>query len=558
MKKEHFVVVHCWLPMDAGKIYTNSGGAAISNGLGKNQAHVGHVAISVHNVEGNNHIYEYYSFWPTVDSPGVSAVPGLFVDFEIDLSAKGENRKPDAQIIFYSLNAVAIKNHIDLLKQKLSQNNFKWCVSCKLADNSNNDVVQNCSSLSWNLLLTGGFKSICDVSSSRSGAKSAALRKKYKCDEGSILDGFFDDAFWRDWFVSPKYVLHLASAAKERELKTYPVTATHDVDVEKWVNDVTTKAVSSSAGKAAKFQLQNGFEIAEVSASSQASKAEQIAPVNKYALENLNAQGDLNYLTQPQINDFGSASLAETNLPQPVICISELPNLRLFTADYTGTIKIWDLSKRQEDSCYTILNLGTVQLNYGELFQNRYFVYGSESSKFKFLSTRIFDLDTKQDVIVCADNLYRLYKLNETQALMVFVEQRTKLYLYDLLTRTLTLLSPQLQAAFSHKILVFVNNEFAIVRDACIEIYAIENKAMVLKSKISLSMAPTGSYYPQFRYVQAFCELPNGNIFIAGNGGHTNYYDPSVINSVAQIYDRKTGQCIHTMSTAISLIRSLI
>ncbi len=561
IKKECFVVVHCWLPMDGSKTYTNSGGAAITNGLGKDQAHVGHAAISIHDVNGDKHSYEYFSFWPTVDAPGLNAVPGLFVDLAIDVSTKGENRKPDAQIIFYSLNKTLIKNHIERLKKKLNQNNLKWCVTCNLADNSNDDPIQNCSSLSWNLLLSGGLRAICNVSSSRSGPRNPALRKKYKCDEGSILDGFFDDAFWRDWFVSPNYILHLAAAAKERELALHPITSSYDTDVEKWVDAITTTAITNAPIRAAAFPFANGFELVQVTVSTIPS-SKRVKPIkpNRYLLNNPNNPGDIEYLSPPQITYFGTPSLASSRLIDPVPCVAELPNLSLLTVDYSGTLKKWDIAKAQEITSSQIPNLGRDEIHHGELFQDKFLVYSCGS--LSRLGTHIFDIDSQKDVVVSSKNLGQLYKLNETMALVVFIQEKFNLYLLDITANALTLLTPNWKGSpfLFHKILVLSNNDLAIIRDVIraqigtqvIDIYSIENGALKLKSTIDLDTGPFDNISPQFRTVRAFCELSNGNIFIASIGGFSNRYSPDTIDSFAQVYDRKTGKCLHTMSSAIS------
>ncbi len=232
------VIVHIWRPFaldEEGKAQIRSVWATAAkevledHGIGSEAQHtlvqsVGHAATEIIYDDGKS---DYISYWPR--NPNLNSRtsllnaqdPGHFQIKKVDFAVEGKGSNYVA-IELESLDIDAIRaSTLFKAYQNASSNPpgsrafGMWTARLHLGTPANS-FDQNCCTTTWNLLTAGGIRKL---QPQRYGPDDPELRQQYKCDEGQIASGFFDNFFWRDWIVSTTLILHLSASAKEHEIK---------------------------------------------------------------------------------------------------------------------------------------------------------------------------------------------------------------------------------------------------------------------------------------------------------------------------------------------------
>lgn len=198
-----YVVVNVWRPLHKGKYRTAARGRF-------DDAFVGHVSLSM---VRNNEEVAYLSFWPT---DGHNSI-GINNNYYNDYFSEGE-REPDARIPLFGLDIDTMQKSYAELDCKIENQQTKWVINGPINGSETSDR-HNCATSVWAILKAGGIE---HYALRIGGPKNKALRKIYKCDEGRLLWGIFDNFAWRKVAVSPVLLLHLVASAREAERKLLP------------------------------------------------------------------------------------------------------------------------------------------------------------------------------------------------------------------------------------------------------------------------------------------------------------------------------------------------
>lgn len=143
LSEEKWVIIRVWRAQD------DDGFARTSSAIKAEKGKVGHVSIQTSNI--------YASFWPAkaVDkSSSLSAKGYLMPAPEADIAA--EQADPDQVIILYSLNIESLEQQFEAFKKSISSS--RWTL---LGDGFLR-TGQSCSGLTYDLLVAGGIKDICE------------------------------------------------------------------------------------------------------------------------------------------------------------------------------------------------------------------------------------------------------------------------------------------------------------------------------------------------------------------------------------------------------------
>ena len=124
-----------------------------------------------------------------------------------------EGRHADVSIPLFGLNMLGVRIAASVLCQRTVANSIQWVL--KVASDASSTASElNCGVAVWTILQAGGINL---YNPKLSGPTDPVLRNKYKCDEGSLLWGMFDNFSWRKSIASPVLVLHLVASARQTE-----------------------------------------------------------------------------------------------------------------------------------------------------------------------------------------------------------------------------------------------------------------------------------------------------------------------------------------------------
>jgi hypothetical protein len=244
-----FVVVHIWRPRQGDKCRTSV--RALTGGL------AGHVSLSIFKPDGTS---SYASFWPSISGKKANGSIGMMKSYAEDCAGEG-GRPADASIPFFTLDIQKIEAAFNALNCQCKKDEIKW-VAQVVENVSITSEKQNCATLVWTILKAGGIER---YNPQLKGPSDKALRKKYKCDEGSLLWGLFDNASWRKSLVSPVLLLHLTASAREKESKASDTDSLEDMVLEIFRPHVdNSKAIISMDELESEHKKLNKGDIAQM------------------------------------------------------------------------------------------------------------------------------------------------------------------------------------------------------------------------------------------------------------------------------------------------------
>ena len=184
-------------------------------GLRSRKGTLGHVALEIEDEFGNK---DYISYRPLSEKQKLSLrqcspISGCFQSKDHDEEMEG-NQQNKITITFETLDVEAIRKS-NFFRVYKTGRAITWQWKSVLHLNTSMDSeYQNACTIVWSLLKIGGIEML---NPKRGGPSEHECREKYRCNDGQIIGGFFDNFEWRDWVVSPTFILHLTSSAKEEE-----------------------------------------------------------------------------------------------------------------------------------------------------------------------------------------------------------------------------------------------------------------------------------------------------------------------------------------------------